>query len=678
MVISSTWYSGSRSVCMALMTNGTDELKADEKSVNDAAGQLRVLWIAFITLATYFAIAVGSVTHRMLFLGTTVKLPVLNVDLPLVGFFVVAPLIFLVLHFHMLQQLHALTCKIAQYYDTLLLTVPFVMDRRRQQRRLDQFVFVSLFTAAREETTTWTTFLIKVVAFVTVVIGPLLLLLQIQITFLPYHDPWVTLLHRIVIVLDIVFIGAFWPGIRTGKSDLRRPLTSNHPLAIGGALIILIFSWFVATFPGEWVRHIPIIASPIRDVSDFVFRGSVNEVLGTPKGLFSNVLVLTDQQFIEADKLDKLSKLDRTISLRGRDLRGAVLVRADLRKADFTGANLNHAVLDFAKLSGVRMGCAETKRRADRDQKLPHGKEKWPDDGCTWLEAASLFQTDLEEAQLALAHLQNASLNFALLQGADLEYADLRGAQLGFALLQRASLHGSLLQGAVLPHAQLEGAILDHASMQCVNLDGAKLQGASLIGVDLEGASLTQAALLGSSFRDALLDGARLTQASVWRARDKPRSLTLATLTNLNGHEMLEAEFEKWRSEVLAKVRDNEIRGLVSDRISVLDPALHDQIDLIADSFWNEARNNIPAKREYEQGLAVMFLRLGCDEPFIARSLVGGNLGYRITETGHYLPEIAERFKNPDGVPQSNVQKGPVARAQRRSPHMNWLTWTRW
>jgi hypothetical protein len=58
-----------------------------QKALNDTAGKASVLWTTFITFQLYLAIAFGSVTHRDLFLEAPIKLPLLNVDLPLVGFF---------------------------------------------------------------------------------------------------------------------------------------------------------------------------------------------------------------------------------------------------------------------------------------------------------------------------------------------------------------------------------------------------------------------------------------------------------------------------------------------------------------------------------------------------------------------------------------------------------------
>jgi hypothetical protein len=108
-----------------------------QKALNDAAGKASVLWTSFIILQLYLVIAFGSVTHRDLFLENSIKLPVLNVDLPLVGFFVVVPIILVVFHFYIFLQLLALAAK-AKRYDALLKQEAPASDRLREQ--LDSFV----------------------------------------------------------------------------------------------------------------------------------------------------------------------------------------------------------------------------------------------------------------------------------------------------------------------------------------------------------------------------------------------------------------------------------------------------------------------------------------------------------------------------------------------------------
>jgi hypothetical protein len=77
----------------ALVDQGTD-LKSLRDTVVDAAGVSAGLWISYLFVLVYLLIAVGGVTHRNLFFEDPVRLPFLNVDLPLVGFFVLGPALF--------------------------------------------------------------------------------------------------------------------------------------------------------------------------------------------------------------------------------------------------------------------------------------------------------------------------------------------------------------------------------------------------------------------------------------------------------------------------------------------------------------------------------------------------------------------------------------------------------
>jgi hypothetical protein len=63
------------------------DLDAVRKSVDDAASISGTLWFSYLFTLLYIAIAAGSVTHKDLLLESPVKLPFLNVELPLVAFF---------------------------------------------------------------------------------------------------------------------------------------------------------------------------------------------------------------------------------------------------------------------------------------------------------------------------------------------------------------------------------------------------------------------------------------------------------------------------------------------------------------------------------------------------------------------------------------------------------------
>jgi len=51
------------------------------KAVNDASAKAFALWLTFLSIMIYLAIAIGTTTHRQLLMETPVKLPLLSVDL---------------------------------------------------------------------------------------------------------------------------------------------------------------------------------------------------------------------------------------------------------------------------------------------------------------------------------------------------------------------------------------------------------------------------------------------------------------------------------------------------------------------------------------------------------------------------------------------------------------------
>src|SRR5262249_59831073 len=100
--------------------------------------------------------------------------------------------------------------------------------------------------------------LLHAMSWLTIVAMPAVLLLCVQLVFLPYHDVAITWMHRLTLMADIallVFIGVFLWRLETSflRAFLRTSL--HHPigllltagLLLGGAL----FSIFIALVPGH-------------------------------------------------------------------------------------------------------------------------------------------------------------------------------------------------------------------------------------------------------------------------------------------------------------------------------------------------------------------------------------------------------------------------------------------
>jgi uncharacterized protein YjbI with pentapeptide repeats len=480
------------------------DLQALWDTVVDAASVGAGLWFSYVFVLLYLLISVGGITHRDLFLESPVKLPFLNVDLPLLGFFALGPLIFLIVHAYVLLHFVLLAGKVGDFDAELKAQIKDEEVRTRLRRQLPSNVFVQFLAGPREVRKGVTGFMLRLVAQVSLVIGPILLLVFFELQFLPYHHWWITWWHRIAVLADIVLLWMLWPSIARGKRagiswrDLQR--VKILTLAVLSLFPVLLVTT-IATIPDEWLEeNLPSLqivpwwkdeTDPqeprewrLASLHELLVAGEVDMAARRPKSLWSNVLVVPGIDVIDHVKFDseeKIEALPETISLRARHLEGEVLIGAVLRKANLTAAHLQFARLTGSDLRGAKADCI-----GDVAQ------------GCA----------QLQNAELSGVKLQGASLDGARLQGAMFVFAELQGASLGGARLQSASLFYTQLQGANLNGAQLQTAWLDQTGLQGALLNEAQLQGAFLKSVRLEDAALD----------NAQFQGASLINVFVWRA----------------------------------------------------------------------------------------------------------------------------------------------------------------
>lgn len=518
-------------------------------ALNKSAERLQTLWFTFLSVTLYFVISAGTTTHRMLFLQEGQTLPIINVKLPLLGFYVVAPTFYVVFHAYFLMMLVMLARTAKAFEDALVVAVADEAARERFRMRVENALFLQIIIGARRERTGWNGVWLRAIALITLALAPVMLLVMFQLMFLPYHHDWITWWHRALVVVDLVLIWTLWPAymLEWGERLLPRWEPSGRMAVKALAtVLVLVFSLAMATYPGERI-HANQVAGWIDDVgrwglqkagwqlptgSEKFSPGTPDEVLARLKynagrisallfgwdlpagnltpdrhGWFPNRLWLPNENFVADEKLNKLpaehlrgcpTHQSYSLSLATRDLTGAVLIGANLKQADFMGAVVTGANFDVANLENARFEV-----RAGASARFFK----------TQLQGASLFKAELPGAFFQGAHMQGACLLATKLQGAWLEGADLQGASLEMATLQGASLNGAKLQGASLEGAELQGASLGRA----------KLEGSSLIGTELQGASLWESDLRGAS----------LYRAQVWRTQFKPSSFDAVDVRKL-------------------------------------------------------------------------------------------------------------------------------------------------
>jgi uncharacterized protein YjbI with pentapeptide repeats len=532
-----------------------DDLDAIKKAVDDAASVGGALWFSYLFVLFYLGVAAGAVTHADLFFENPVKLPFLNVELPLLVFFFLSPILFFIAHVYTLVHLVMLTEKTKRLHRALHDPKRNVASATREslQWQLPSNIFIQFLAGPREIRGGLFGRSLLVIAWVTLVIAPVLLLLMMQIQFLPFHSSFITWTQRLALAGDLALLWWLWRKILSGReTDHRRRWASRAWTGVGflSSACAFLFSWAIATFPGERLEDLlakwdrPRLAASLHDG---VFSSEVDPTTRRRWLPFSSTLVLTGINIYEGlgiDDPEKAKWRDYVFRARGRDLKGAIFDLASLPKVDFEGAELQGASLLRTQLQGALLDGAGLQGASLYEAQL---------------QGASLTRAKLQGAALDEAQLQGASLYEAQVQGASLEKAQLQGASLTRALLQGASLEEAQLQGASLTRAQLQGAFLDEAQLQGASLWGATLQGASLARAQLQASLLTSAELQGASLEEAQLQGASLTRALLQGASLEEAQLQGASLTRaqLQGASLVGARLEAtdlsdaflWRSQ---------------------------------------------------------------------------------------------------------------------------------
>ena len=143
--------------------------------------------------------------------------------------------LFVVFHFYMLLNLVLLARTAKSFEDSLARTFPDDgVPRETFRMRIENTLFVQLLVGGRLEREGINAKLLSWMALITLALAPVLLLLMIQIKFLPYHSEWITWWHRILLFVDLALVWTLWPGYR---KRLGRALAAE-----GGIVVFIMAS----------------------------------------------------------------------------------------------------------------------------------------------------------------------------------------------------------------------------------------------------------------------------------------------------------------------------------------------------------------------------------------------------------------------------------------------------
>ena len=531
------------------------------EAVNSTSEIAHTGWLIFLGVVAYFCVAAAGVSHRDLLLNSAVQLPIMQVSIDLQRFFLFAPIVLVFMHFGLLVQ-HVMLARKVMEFDAAVRTMEPTSRRTHPIRHELNSYFFTQALAGPERSKVFGGFL-HGMFWLSIVAIPVLVILFVQIVYLPYHDITTTSSHRLLLVIDTlilailgVFLGSRATSFMTALTRTMRHQPMSFMATAGLYATVILFSLFVATVPDEpldkltqslpWAKVSKTTSADGQPVQRRVFAvtnwffGEFNA--GTASRLFRRNLSVTDE--VVGDR-KAVNRDQATVSLRDRDLRFAELDRSDLQLVDFTGADLTGARLVGANLKGARLSCL------DIDAVLTDPRLRV--ESCANLTGANLARADLSGADLRLALMSGANLENANLINGDLRFADLTGANLAGADMRGASLGGGVdLMGANLLGTNLGGADLKGAKMQAADFYGAELQGARLVfaqaqganfqGAHLQGANLSAARLQGADFTDADLTAVDFGAAIIWQTKPPAGPATLLADTSALSVKPLEAK----------------------------------------------------------------------------------------------------------------------------------------
>ena len=227
------------------------DVPALERSLNDSATRVSTIWVSFLIFALYLVVSAGTVTHRQLLLEDPVKLPVLNIDLPLYGFFFLAPILFVIFHVYVLLQVLLLGRTAAAYNKAVDKAVKPPTQNALVRQRLANTLFAQIFAGSPRERGGSLGLLLKAMAWVTLAFAPVLVLFVFQFKFLPYHSHFVTWTHRILIFMELATVFMLWPLVLDPQKDIVWRRVIRQPITLATVASFVVVSLCLQRFPAN-------------------------------------------------------------------------------------------------------------------------------------------------------------------------------------------------------------------------------------------------------------------------------------------------------------------------------------------------------------------------------------------------------------------------------------------
>ncbi len=464
---------------------------------------MRILFFSLFCAYALF-IVLGTSDYDIL-LEKPIEIPGLPIPLPLRFFYIICPLVILILHIGILW-----------------------MHRHFQQRELQQASSTKTTEATPSPVSDavniakkrW----IQISIDFLVYCFPLCVLIAFFIRFTDYQNIFISSWHAVYVWLDLLLIAFLIP------YSLKKWLT----------LLVFIYPFFIIIILSvySYLLNNPSSLLKIKErpkILSYFPRLEVMHATVNVNSNFSKAKAYQNQEDKQDEKTYKVNLRNRKLVL--ADFSHSKMVNFDFRDAELIGSNLQGSQLQHSSFFNTNLQGAY----------LAEANLGETDLSLANLQKANLTSVNLHNAKLAECNLQCGDLSWANLYDAYLVGANLKNANLLKANLKDANLSGANLQGATLSGTNLQDIDnLSWANLQDAHLVGVNLKDVYLLGADLQGANLSWSNLQGSYLSGANLQGANLSWTRLQGAYLVKADLQFANLlrTNLQNAHLSKANLQ--------------------------------------------------------------------------------------------------------------------------------------
>lgn len=174
-------------------------------SVDSSSDKNRNFLIAFLGAILYLMVAIGSTTDKDLLMpASQFELPIVGVQVGLIPFYLIAPLLLLLFHLSLLYNLLAHRRRLSELAKAEKET------EQSSRYSIHAFLFNSYGREDNQGVDAWVA---RILTTISVVLAPFFLLIAFEIRFADYQSLPITFWHLFCVLLDIFIIWLFWERI---------------------------------------------------------------------------------------------------------------------------------------------------------------------------------------------------------------------------------------------------------------------------------------------------------------------------------------------------------------------------------------------------------------------------------------------------------------------------------